>query len=123
MSSTIHFFLQLRDQIKLFHWQTRVYARHVATDRILEQLEGSIDSYVEIMIGKMGARPKLTGDNATIRLQNLTEAGMTRVVRAAIAYMQGPLTRTLREGDMDLANIRDEIVGQLGQLMYLMSLH
>jgi hypothetical protein len=75
------------------------------------------------MIGKMGSRPKLTGDNATIRLQNLTEAGITRVVRAAIAYMQGPLTRTLREGDMDLANIRDEIVGQLGQLLYLLSLH
>ena len=31
----IHFFLQMRDQIKLYHWQTRVYARHIATDTIL----------------------------------------------------------------------------------------
>ena len=29
----IHFFLHLRDQIKLYHWQTRVYARHIATDK------------------------------------------------------------------------------------------
>ena len=35
----IHFFLQLRDQIKLYHWQTRVYARHIATDMNLTKLE------------------------------------------------------------------------------------
>ena len=59
----IHFFLQLRNQIKLYHWQTRVYARHIATDQILEKLEKNIDSFVEIYIGKYG-RPRLTGANA-----------------------------------------------------------
>jgi hypothetical protein len=37
----IHFFLHLRDQIKLYHWQTRVYSRHIATDQILEKIESS----------------------------------------------------------------------------------
>jgi hypothetical protein len=51
----IHFFLQLRNQIKLYHWQTRVYSRHIATDKILENLDTAIDSYVEVYIGKYGA--------------------------------------------------------------------
>lgn len=117
----IHFFLHLRDQIKLYHWQTRVYSRHIATDKILENLEKSIDSYVEIYIGKYG-RPKLTGKTASITLQNLTEAGAVRQVNSAIKYLQGQLTKTLKPSDTDLMNIRDEIVGDLNQLLYLFTL-
>jgi DNA-binding ferritin-like protein len=123
MAAIIQFFLQLRNQVKLYHWQTRVFARHMATDKILEELDESIDKFVEVMIGKMGTRPKLTGDNAVIRLQNLTEAGATRMVRAAIKHLQGPITRSLRPTDTDLLNIRDEMLGQLDQLLYLFSLH
>ena len=122
-STVIHFFLSLRDNLKLLHWSTHLYAQHMATDQILEQLDSSIDHYVEIMLGKLQKRPKLTGDNAVIRLQNITEAGASRMVRSAIQYLQGPLSRSLREGDADLANIRDEMVGQLNQLLYLFSLH
>jgi len=117
----IHFFLHLRDQIKLYHWQTKIYARHIATDRILEELEKQIDSFVEIYIGKYG-RPRVTGKNASISLQNLTEAGATRLVHAAIKYLQGPLTKSLHSIDTDLFNIRDEIIGQLHQLFYLFTL-
>ena len=117
----VHFFLNLRDQIKLYHWQTRVYSRHIATDKILESLEKSIDSYVEVYIGKYG-RPKISGKNASIALHNLTEAGATRLVNAAIKYLQGPLTKTLKPNDNDLMNIRDEMVADLNQLLYLFTL-
>jgi hypothetical protein len=118
----IHFFLHLRDQIKLYHWQTRVYARHIATDKILESLEKSIDSYVEVYIGKYG-RPKVSGKTATITLQNLSEAGAVRLVNAAVKYLLGPLTKSLKPVDTDLMNIRDEIVADLNQLLYLFTLH
>ena len=117
----IHFFLHLRDQIKLYHWQTRVYSRHIATDKILEKLEKSIDSYVEIYIGKYG-RPKVSGKNASITLQNLSEAGATRMILASVKYLQGALTKTLKPADTDLMNIRDEIIGDLNQLLYLFTL-
>jgi hypothetical protein len=118
----IHFFLQLRNQIKLYHWQTRIYARHIATDQILEKLEKNIDSFVEIYIGKYG-RPRLTGSNAALALQNLTEAGASRLIKAGIKYLQG-LSKSLRAGaDSDLINIRDEMVADLNQLQYLFTLH
>jgi hypothetical protein len=119
----IHFFLQLRDQVKLYHWQTRVYARHIATDTILEKVEKSIDSFVEVYIGKYG-RPRITGTNATIHLQNLTEAGAARLIKAAVKYLQGPLSRSLKAAaDTDLINIRDEMITDLNQLLYLFTLH
>ena len=119
----IHFFLQLRNQLKLYHWQTRVYARHIATDNILKMLDEAMDSFVEIYLGKYG-RNKLTGKNATFLLHNLTEAGAVRLVQSSVKYLQGTLTKSLnKETDTDLLNLRDEIIGQLHQLLYLFSLH
>jgi hypothetical protein len=118
----IHFFLQLRDQIKLYHWQTRVYARHIATDQILEKLEKHIDSFVEVYIGKYG-RPRVTGKNAEITVHNMTEAGANRMLQAALRYLQGPLTRSLKEGDYDLFALRDDLVEDMNQLAYLFTLH
>lgn len=117
----IHFFLHLRDQIKLYHWQTRIYARHIATDKVLESLEKLIDSFVEVYIGKYG-RPRISGKNASISLQNLTEAGATRLLHSSIKYLQGPLTKSLQKLDTDLLNLRDEMIGELHQLLYLFTL-
>ena len=116
----IHFFLHLRDQIKLYHWQTRVYSRHIATDNVIGKLDTAIDSYVEIYIGKYG-RPKVSGKNASITLHNLSEAGAVRLVNAAIKYLQGPLTKSLKPSDTDLMNIRDEMLSDLNQLLYLLT--
>ena len=119
----IHFFLHLRDQLKLYHWQTRVYARHIATDKVLEKLDKLIDSFVEVYIGKYG-RSKVSDKNAVINLHNLTEAGVVRFCRSSIKYLQGPLTKILKGlvGSEDLANIRDEMVADLNQLLYLFTL-
>ena len=118
----IHFFLQLRDQIKLYHWQTRVYARHIATDQILEKLEKHMDSFVEVYIGKYG-RPRVVGKNTEITVHNMTEAGASRLLQAALRYLQGPLTRSLKEGDHDLFALRDDLMEDVNQLAYLFTLH
>ena len=118
----IHFFLQLRNQIKLHHWQTRVYARHIATDKILEELDNTIDEFVEVYLGSYG-RTKLTGKNASFTLHNMTEPGIVRMIHASVKYLQGPLTKSLKEHDTDLINLRDEIIAHLHQLLYLFSLH
>lgn len=119
----IHFLLTLRNQLKVYHWQTRVYARHIATDKTLEELDKLIDAYVEIYIGKYG-RPKLDADTRVLRLHSLTEAGATKLVGAAIRHMQGPMVKKLDPArDTDLVNLRDEMVGNLNQLLYLFTLH
>ena len=54
----------------------------------------------------------------------LTEAGAKRLLTAAVRYMQGPLSKSLNAAlDSDLITIRDELLGTLGQLSYLFTLH
>jgi len=121
-SKDVHFLLLLRNQIKLYHWQTRVYARHIATDKVLEELDELIDQYVEVYMGKYG-RPKLSGADAVLHLHNLSEAGATKLVLSSVKYLMGPFVKHLdKDRDTDLINMRDEMVAHLHQLAFLFTL-
>jgi DNA-binding ferritin-like protein len=116
----IHFFLQLRNQIKLYHWQTRQYSRHMATDKTVDALDKSIDQFVEIYIGKYGRPATISG---TLRFVNLTESNAEKFIKGSIKYLQTNLKKILNPTtDTDLLNIRDTITGDLNQLLYLFTL-
>lgn len=122
-TAIVHFFFVMRDQIKLYHWQTTSYSRHKATDSTLEKLDGLIDSFVEVFIGKYG-RPRLTGRTNTIALQNLNDKAAMRFVQDCVKHIAGPISKTLHPTrDTDLLNLRDEMIAELNQLLYLFSLH
>jgi hypothetical protein len=117
----INFFFTLREQIKLYHWQTHVFARHKATDDVIAALDTTIDEYVETYMGKYG-RPRMTARTNTVRVQNITEKTAVRFIKAAIAHLQGPLVKKLKPTDTDLVNLRDEMMGELNKILYLFTL-
>lgn len=118
----IHFFFTMREQIKLYHWQTLSFSRHKATDATLEKLDELIDSFVEVYMGKHG-RPRLTGRTNTVQLQNLNDKSIVRFIAGCIHYIATVLTKSLHPArDTDLLNIRDEMLAELNQLQYLFSL-
>jgi DNA-binding ferritin-like protein len=117
----VNFFFTLREQIKLYHWQTHVFARHKATDDVIAALDTTIDEYVETYMGKYG-RPRMTARTNTVRVQNITEKTVTRFIKAAIAHLQGPLVKKLKPTDTDLVNLRDEMLGELNKILYLFTL-
>ena len=118
----VNFFFEMREQVKLYHWQTYSYSRHKATDEVIEKLDKNIDQFVEVYMGKYG-RPRMTPKNATIRVSNLSEPGAVKFIQGCIKELQGPITNSLdAKRDTDLLNIRDEMVGDLNQLLYLFTL-
>jgi hypothetical protein len=122
-AAAVQFFLEMRNQIKLYHWQTLSYARHKATDEAVSRLDSNIDRFVEVYIGKYG-RPKLAGKNASFHLENLTDKKAVAFVKECIKILQGPLVKDLKpDSDSDLFNIRDEMLSDLNQLLYLFGLH
>ena len=122
MSATdVNFFFSMREQIKLYHWQTHSFAQHKATDDVISALDESIDKYVEIYMGKYG-RPKVTGGSNTVRVQNMTEKTAVRFIKTCITYLEGPLVKRLKPTDTDLVNIRDEMLGELNRILYLFTL-
>jgi len=117
---TIHFFFVMRNQIKLYHWQTAVYSRHKATDDAVSKLDEHIDRYVEVYAGKYG-RSRLGAGTNKIELVNMSEGSIVKFVKTCIAYLGGEALR-LGERDTDLASIRDDMVADLNQLLYLFTL-
>ena len=118
----VQFFFTMREQIKLFHWQTKSYPRHKATDAVIDSLDTSIDKYVEVFMGKYG-RMKMTGSTATIHVKNLSETSIIKFIKTCIAYLNKDLVQRLSKDDSDLVNIRDEMLAELNQLLYLFTLH
>jgi hypothetical protein len=120
-AQNIQFFFTMREQIKLYHWQTGVFARHKATDEVIESLDKAIDLYVEIYMGKYG-RPNITRTTNLVQIKNMSEKSATKFIKDCLAYLQGGLSKGLKPTDTDLFNVRDEMVGELNQLLYLFTL-
>lgn len=111
--------LILRNQIKLYHWQTHLYSRHKATDDLVVKLDASIDTFVETYMGKYG-RPTVTG---SIKLRNYSEKSAQVFVSEARHYLSVILPKKLSKEDTDLLNLRDTILGDLNQVLYLFTLN
>lgn len=110
--------LLLRNQIKLYHWQTRSFSRHTATDTLTATLDEKIDSFVEVYMGKYG-RPHVSG---SFKLHNFSEAAAKAFVEDQRKFLTGTLPSKLSKTDSDLLNIRDEILGELNKVLYLFTL-
>jgi hypothetical protein len=114
--------MTMREQIKIYHWQTLSYPRHVATNDLVTKLDASIDQFVEVYISKYG-RPQFTGKTSTIKLHNYKDSEMTKFVQDAVSWLQNDLPQKLKKTDTELLNIRDTIATDLNQTLYLFTLN
>jgi len=112
--------VQIQLQFKFLHWQTFGDAKHKAYGDIYDSLGGYIDKFVEIMMGKMGRvdfDPEFSlmfQDIKALSLQNFMD-GITEFLVAMSDQLDSRY-------DTDLLNIRDEILGEINQLKYRLTL-
>jgi len=119
---TIIFFEMLL-MIKLYHWKTTSYATHKATDELYSKFNSNIDSFTEVLLGKSGIRIDLMS-NKQIRLIDLSSP---EALKREIDQFKGYLVSLNDNKAMqsmsntDLYNIRDTILGDLNQFLYLLT--
>lgn len=113
--------LLLRNQVKLYHWQTFEYSRHKATDKLVEKLDESIDKFTEVFMGKYG-RPHFTAKNGTLKLHDITDKKAINTLNDCVNYLIKDLPKKLKKTDTDLLNIRDEILADINQARYMFTL-
>jgi hypothetical protein len=118
----VNIIMTLRDQVKIYHWQTLSYPRHIATNDLLPKLDTNIDQFVEVYVGKYG-RPVFKGRNSSIELENYDDKHASKFVKDAINWLSNKLPKHLKKTDTDLLNIRDTILADLNQVSYLFTLH
>jgi hypothetical protein len=108
----------LREQIKLYHWQTMSFSEHKATDDLVKSLDTNIDKFVEVYMGRYG-RPYV---NDTLPVKNLTVTGIRGFINKSNGWLSEKLPQMLKKTDSDLLNIRDEMLADINQVKYLLTL-
>lgn len=111
--------VQLQSQIKFFHWQTKIYAKHAALDRLFDAIVGNIDEFTETAMGKYG---RISVDGLSYTFVNVSDEAVVSVIDGAIDGCIKLNDVLDTKVDMDLLNLRDELLGKLNQTKYLLTL-
>lgn len=107
--------LSVQTTVRLYHWNTKKYARHVASGALYSTLDSLFDRFIETLQGFTKSRLdyekiklkiyKLSEDDITLFLQNF---------RDTFSSMELPSS--------DLINQREEIISEVNKTIYLFSL-
>lgn len=120
---TVKFFEMLL-MIKLFHWKTYSYPAHKASDEIYGSLNDHMDKFIEVLLGKSGKRINLMNQKH-IKLTDLSS--MDQFIREIQQFKNYLVNLDNNKAlsnmtNSDLYNIRDEILGDMNKLLYLLTL-
>jgi len=116
-------FLEVLNLIKLYHWKTHSYATHKATDELSSKLHDNVDSFVEVLLGKRGDRVNLLGVKH-ISLNDFSSVGkFKREIERFKGYLVGLNNNAALKSmsNSDLYNIRDEMLANVNQFLYLLT--
>jgi hypothetical protein len=113
--------MQMQNQFRVLHWQTKKYSRHKAYGKIYDALDDLIDSMIEVYMGKYG-RVGFSGDSGAIELKNSSALDLNQFISSSINWLVGLTEQFDATMDTDLLNIRDEMVAEFNKLKYLLTL-
>lgn len=117
--------LEILDTIKTYHWRTHSYSTHKATDELHEKLSEKTDEFVEVLLGKIGPDRFAALNIPSVRVRVLKtneeaeSAARNYIARLANLSANPNLSH---HTDVDLLNIRDEMVAMLNRFLYLLTL-
>jgi DNA-binding ferritin-like protein len=116
-------FLEMLMMIKLFHWKTHSYATHKATDELYEKLNENIDSFIEVLLGKTSSRIDLMSNKSISLIDLNSQESLKSKIASFKSFLVGlDNNKALNSmSNSDLFNIRDEILGNLNQFLYLLT--
>jgi len=106
------FFLELLNTIQLFHWNTTSYAAHKASDHLYHVLQPLADKFIEIGLDKRSGafEEKTMMCHKTLpKLKTYLRQCVNQLVKLTL--------------EPDLASIRDDMVGEIRQFLYLVEMH
>ena len=123
MSDAImNIFLYFRNSLKIYHWKTRSYSRHVASDAAVTELDGLIDKFMEAFIGRYernidyATKLTLAFDVTSDDIPVMSDLELFR-------EMLFEVKKRLNESrDTDLFNLLDEMAEVVDRTLYLFRL-
>lgn len=119
MNEILQFLVSHTTQIRLYHWKTKSFSRHKATDKYLEKIDPIVDSVIESLQG--GRQTRIT-DNFTAKFVCLTDHNSIDYLNQCRLWLENRFPLLLEDNETDVLNLRDEILASLTRLMYVFTL-
>lgn len=119
-ASIVRSFLQLLNLVKLYHWKTYSYSQHQATDQLYGRLNEHIDKFVEILLGKDEARVKMMEKKIQL-FDSQDKIEFKEHIHDYREFLIDMNNYFDSKRDSDLLNVRDEILGDIDQFLYLLT--
>jgi hypothetical protein len=109
----LRFFLKLQVNIRLYHWTTLSYSRHIATDKLDAALLPLVDDFIETYMAEFDRPPKhLKKVNLSCRIAS-DERMKKYLARKRIELVNMDLP------SKDLESVRDDITSAMTKTLYL----
>ena len=119
-SHLVHIFFEMLNTVKLYHWKTRSYAQHKATDELYARLNENIDKFVEVLLGKDQSRIKMIESKLYVPDYSNTE-DFKKKIHGYREFLINMNRYFDQKKDTDLLSIRDDILVDINQFLYLMT--
>lgn len=122
-------FLTITTQIKLYHWQTLLHPRHIASGELYSELDELVDKFIEALQGRVimettnsNFRILLSDRINTITLKNYNDNEAVTLISNIKTYLESVELSSTINKSTDLLNIRDEMLAVINKSSYLFSL-
>jgi hypothetical protein len=116
-------FMEILNVVKLYHWKTHSFPDHKNTDELYSQLNENIDKFVEVLLGKTGDRVHLERVKHLPLYDYSKVSDFKRKIEEYKSYLvdldNKPALNTM--SNSDLYTIRDELLADFNQFLYLIT--
>lgn len=116
LEKLVEFFFKHQLQVKMFHFQTKQYSAHKASDSYLEKFEKNMDQFSEVAQGIFG---RLRQKQISINFNTATDQTIVSILDDYVTNLTkiedyfGNLT--------ELTTIRDQMIADTQQFKYLLT--
>ena len=142
MDSIMLCFFQIQTTLKFSHWRTQKYSTHKALDKFLDKFLDKMDEFIEIWQGKYQRIDFKNSNKKELTIYKIEDKDLTKYLDLLSQFLSNKKPKNCKDykispsqnfcsislmdhisnNDTDLLNIRDEILGLINQLKYLLTL-
>jgi len=109
--------VEFHTNLKLYHFQTKSYGGHKASDTLVESLSEKYDKFFEVYQGQYGRIPAI---NHTIRVKTISDKDIIPYAKAFVLLLkQHSSTFCQQRTNSQICNIMDEMAADVDQFIYL----
>lgn len=136
---------QIQTSLKFSHWRTKSYSKHKALDKFMKKYLKRMDEFIEVWQGKYGRivfSEKEEDVSRELKVYQLNENELQRYLDCVKGFLIGKKNKEcskynitnkedyckvsildiVDKDDTDMLNIRDELLGLINHLKYLLTL-